>query len=60
MWMTVDQTVYTSSTAKAEENWEGKPVVNLGFLDKNKEYHLNIDRATAARLINQLRKVLDA
>ena len=60
MWMTVDQTVYIGSSVQELDNWEGKPVINMVFTTQNREYHLNIDRATAARLINQLRKVLDS
>lgn len=59
VWMTIDQTVYIDSKVQILDNWEGKPVVNMVFTTQNREYHLNIDRATAAKLINQLRKELD-
>lgn len=59
MWMTIDQTVYTNSSVIAEDNWDKKPIVKINFTTQNREYQLNVDRATAARLINQLRKELD-
>ena len=50
----------TYSEVKAGPNSEGKPVVKLRFEDgQNSAAVVVVDRATAARLINQLRKELD-
>lgn len=57
--------VHIHSEVRSGENWDNQRVVELKFTyhdNDKKESHIPVvvDRATAARLINQLRKVLDA
>lgn len=57
--------VHINSMIRAGRNFEDERVVELIFEAAQNANHLShttvvVDRATAARMINQLRKVLDA
>lgn len=55
--------VHISSEARVGKNYEGTPVAELTFYYQNANRRdtstIVVDRATAARLINQLRRALD-
>ena len=52
--------VHYASEVRTGTNWEDKQVVQLRFSVNNYTSTVSVDRATAARLINQLRRALDA
>lgn len=56
----VIKAVYYHSEVSTDRNLEGKDVVKLHLTFNNNSTVLVIDRPTAARLINQLRRALDA